>query len=233
MRGRDRSLGNQKSTEPVAPSSGNPTDLRRSECHSESHQPRTLRTRCSADTKRRARLGQAPLRKNFAQFPVTTSGPRETPSNDPQGIPGSLWSAYRGSAYGWVRTPCQLRHGEAGVRALAVTTEPDPPATSRRSRADRWRTSRRPRPEALPLESVVRTTKKCTEPVSPSSSFPTDRRRSDCHSENLQPRALRTRCMTDSMAPYEPRQDPPGNQLVANCDFFFSHRSSCASRRLL
>ena len=42
------------------------------------------------------------------------------------------------------------------------------------------------------------TKKKCTEPVAPSSGFPTDRRRSGCRSESHQPRALRTRCIADS-----------------------------------
>jgi hypothetical protein len=42
----------RKCTEPVAPSSGFPTDLRRSGCRSESHQPRTLRTRCKQHPRR-------------------------------------------------------------------------------------------------------------------------------------------------------------------------------------
>jgi hypothetical protein len=58
----------EKCTEPVSPSSGNPTDLRRSDCHSESHQPRALRTRCSRDTTARADPGQAPAESNFAQI---------------------------------------------------------------------------------------------------------------------------------------------------------------------
>lgn len=41
----------QKCTEPVAPSSGLPTDRRRSDCRSEGHQPRTLRTRCIGDSR--------------------------------------------------------------------------------------------------------------------------------------------------------------------------------------
>jgi len=49
---------------------------------------------------------------------------------------------------------------------------------------------------------------KCTEPVTPSSRSPTDRRRSDCRSENLQPRALRTRCKPQSRDPRKGRQDP-------------------------
>ncbi len=41
----------RKCTESVASSSDNPTDLRRSDCHSESHQPRTLRARCKPHTR--------------------------------------------------------------------------------------------------------------------------------------------------------------------------------------
>ena len=41
----------QKCTEPGAPSSGLPTDLRRSDCLSESHQSRALRPRCTRDTR--------------------------------------------------------------------------------------------------------------------------------------------------------------------------------------
>ncbi len=48
---RARSADQRKCTEPVAPSSGFPTDRRRSDCRSESHQPRTLRTRCIADSR--------------------------------------------------------------------------------------------------------------------------------------------------------------------------------------
>lgn len=45
-RGRN-ALSTQKCTESVAPSSGDPTDVRRSDCLSESHQPRALRARCN------------------------------------------------------------------------------------------------------------------------------------------------------------------------------------------
>src|SRR5262249_16737233 len=48
----------KKCTEPVAPSSGSSTDLRRSGCRSEGHQPRTLRTRCSRDSRDRPRASQ-------------------------------------------------------------------------------------------------------------------------------------------------------------------------------
>ena len=77
------------------------------------------------------------------------------------------------------------------------------------------------------------TTKKCTEPVTPSSSFPTDRRRSGCHSENLQPRALRTRCMRTLGRCGGPSR-PAKEQLLANCDLFFSHRVElrCAAHAL-
>jgi hypothetical protein len=46
-----RTRGPRKCTEPVAPSSGFPTDCRRSGRRSESHQPRTLRTRCIAHSR--------------------------------------------------------------------------------------------------------------------------------------------------------------------------------------
>jgi hypothetical protein len=48
--------------------------------------------------------------------------------------------------------------------------------------------------------------RKCTEPVAPSSGFPTGHRRSDNHSESHQPRTLRTRCIADSRGAREPRQ---------------------------
>jgi len=51
-----------KCTEPVAPSSGFPTDLRRSGCRSESHQPRTLRTRCKPHPRGRVQPRQGALR---------------------------------------------------------------------------------------------------------------------------------------------------------------------------
>ena len=40
-----------KCTEPVASPSGSSTDRRRSDCRSESHQPRTLRARCKCDSR--------------------------------------------------------------------------------------------------------------------------------------------------------------------------------------
>jgi hypothetical protein len=53
---------------------------------------------------------------------------------------------------------------------------------------------------------IAQVQRKCTEPVTPSSGFPTDRRRSDCLSESHQPRTLRTRCMHDSRVPPRYRQ---------------------------
>jgi hypothetical protein len=55
----------------------------------------------------------------------------------------------------------------------------------------------------------IRSTEKCTEPVTPSSGFPTDRRRSGCHSESHQPRALRTRCKPHTRCPPDTRQEAP------------------------
>jgi hypothetical protein len=122
----------------VAPSSDFPTDHRRSDNHSESHQPWTLRTRCIADSMDPSRASQAVLRTQEAEFPPThpTRGKGRLPRNPPR---------FRGQ-------------------------------------------------------------RKCTEPVAPSSGFPTDRRRSDCRSESHQPRTLRTRCIADSMRPPRARQ---------------------------
>ena len=58
----------RKCTEPVAPSSGFPTDLRRSGCRLESHQPWTLRTRCSGDSTKLSPGRQAPRKENSPQF---------------------------------------------------------------------------------------------------------------------------------------------------------------------
>ena len=60
----------QKCTEPVAPSSGFPTDLRRSGCRSENHQPRTLRTRCKQHPRGCLTGRQAAREKNRPQIPA-------------------------------------------------------------------------------------------------------------------------------------------------------------------
>jgi hypothetical protein len=63
------------------------------------------------------------------------------------------------------------------------------------------------RPPLLPsTTNRLRTTTKCTEPVASSSGFPTDRRRSDNHSESHQPWTLRTRCIADSRGRLSSRQ---------------------------
>jgi hypothetical protein len=49
----------QKCTEAQWPSSGLPTDLRRSDCLSECHRPRALRPRCTRDTRAPGKRGQA------------------------------------------------------------------------------------------------------------------------------------------------------------------------------
>ena len=158
------SPGQRKCTEPVASSSDLPTDHRRSDNHSESHQPRTLRTRCIADSTGRSRAGQAPAPTKSAQFAANA--------------------------------PCD----RSGHRTVD-------------SRIGRLRD---------------RVTKKCTEPVAPSSGFPTDRRRSDCRSESHQPRTLRTRCIADSRgAATSPSRQPDRNfsqiaifsfRTASNCD---------------
>ena len=83
------------------------------------------------------------------------------------------------------------------------------------------------RPDAVPLDSLLqrlppavravqddlRRKRKCTEPVATSSGFPTDRRRSDCHSESHQPRTLRTRCMGEPEDPLGPRSRAPRSEI--------------------
>ena len=58
----------KKCTEPVAPSSGLPTDRRRSDCRSEGHQPRTLRTRCIGDSRGRSTGPSRPRNPNSSHF---------------------------------------------------------------------------------------------------------------------------------------------------------------------
>jgi hypothetical protein len=154
----------KKCTEPVTSSSGNPTDLRRSGCHSESHQPRTLRTRCSRDSMRTARAGSSRRRR-------TSRNLRQ------RGLPG----AWR----------CK---GDDSAK-IGPIAEP--------SRGDGFN-------------------KKCTEPVSPSSGNPTDLRRSDCHSESHQPRALRTRCKQHTMGIVQSRQGPLGRACRNLRSFLFT-----------
>jgi hypothetical protein len=136
-------------TEPVTSSSGNPTGRRRSDCHSESHQPRALRTRCVDDSTRLGANRQPPARTNSALFARIIER-------------GRLYSAWH----------CK---GD----------------------------------NSAPIDPQARSTQKCTEPVASSSGFPTDRRRSDCRSENHQPQTLRTRCKQHPMGPPGRRQGRP------------------------
>ena len=52
----------------MAPSSGFPTDRRRSDCLSESHQPQVLRTRCIADPRGAVPIPSSCSEANFSQF---------------------------------------------------------------------------------------------------------------------------------------------------------------------
>ena len=61
--------------EPVATSSGFPTDLRRSDCNSESHQPQTLRTRCIGDSRDYPLAGQEPPTQDSVQFARSSQRP--------------------------------------------------------------------------------------------------------------------------------------------------------------
>jgi hypothetical protein len=83
------------------------------------------------------------------------------------------------------------------------------------------------------VHTAVRSTMKCTEPVAPSSGFPTDRRRSGCRSENHQPRVLRTRCMADTRGTRGVRQGAPGLSVRKLRFFLFAqgptaYRSGCS-----
>ena len=71
--------------------------------------------------------------------------------------------------------------------------------------------------------TLAGSTKKCTEPVAPSSGFPTDCRRSDRRSESHRPRKLRTRCIADSRGTVWGRQSST-SQVVANCALLFSQQ---------
>ena len=157
----------------MAPSSGFPTDRRRSDCRSESHRPRTLRTRCSRDSMGR---GRRPSR----------AGTRKRTQ-----IAASLHVR---------RVRCALRPMRpAGVGVV----RPEEPT----GRAGGNRVEDGPKIGRVPRRVEARR-RKCTEPVAPSSGFPTDRRRSGCRSESHQPRVLRTRCSRESTRARRPRQAP-------------------------
>ena len=77
---RDRD-STQKCTEAGAPSSGFPTDLRRSDCLSESHQPRALLPRCNQDTTGSRRPRQASVKCNFRSLRIFLYNPHILASN--------------------------------------------------------------------------------------------------------------------------------------------------------
>jgi hypothetical protein len=121
----------EKCTEPVTPSSGFPTDLRRSGCRSESHQPRTLRTRCKQHPRGCTTGRQAPEETNLPQIPANTlrslelepawlsdvpiparGRPSERPAN---------WNPKRNAPSRWrLRPAFRLTSAEAGADRRAI-----------------------------------------------------------------------------------------------------------------
>jgi hypothetical protein len=73
--GPDTAKSTQKCTEAGAPSSGLPTDLRRSDCLSESHQPPALRPRCTQDTRASRRCRQAPSNDKYRSLRLSLYKP--------------------------------------------------------------------------------------------------------------------------------------------------------------
>src|ERR671919_1015922 len=135
----------EKCTEPVTPPSGFPTDLRRSECRSESHQPRALRTRCNYDlmVSRNPRQASASGRvRKLRFFPFTTvelqagpcalealarkegPGPRARPQNSPSRErfrpPSRRTFRFRVVLLGGLRptgAPCSAQAGDYAIPA--------------------------------------------------------------------------------------------------------------------
>ncbi|CAN5791051.1 hypothetical protein BH20ACT14_BH20ACT14_18270 [soil metagenome] len=97
-------------------SSGNSTDLRRSGCHSESHQPRTLRTRCSRDSMPRARPGSSARPSEFPQFAAAASCSAWAPI----GV-GSARGSKESAPSRWsLRPTIRLTSAEAGVTRRVI-----------------------------------------------------------------------------------------------------------------
>ena len=69
----------KKCTEPVTSSSGSSTDRRRSDCLSESHRPRTLRTRCSRDSRKRVAAASSVARTESSANCARASHTRSRP----------------------------------------------------------------------------------------------------------------------------------------------------------
>ncbi len=97
--------------------------------------------------------------------------------------------------------PRRWRGIRRGARRPSRSSDREGRRQLRKRRAGHRRVSRRETPQR-----GRRTTKKCTEPVAPSSGFPTDCRRSGRRSESHQPRTLRTRCIAHTRAPRPDRQ---------------------------
>ena len=169
---------NKKCTE-AAPSSDFPTDHRRSDNHSESHQPQTLRSRCIGDTRDRTAIGQAPPRPNSAQF-AEMGVPPLTP-------PGALCVDPVGR--------CDRRRTACPDPVEDVTSS----AVTSSSAAGAVRAA---------SASLLRSTK-MHRAVTSSSGFPTDCRRSGRRSESHRPRTLRTRCIAHTRDVRAGRQADP------------------------
>jgi hypothetical protein len=106
------------------------------------------------------------------------------------------------------RTLSELLTAPDPGRREAFRPHGEPPGSNRQRSGDVG--ARRARGRSFPVVCAaphcVVVQRKCTEPVTPSSGFPTDRRRSDCLLESHQPRTLRTRCSHDSRGDVRLRQ---------------------------
>ncbi len=121
----------RKCTEPVTPSSGFPTDLRRSGCRSESHQPRTLRTRCKQHPRGRTTDRQAPEETNLPQIPANTLRSLELAPAWLSDVPipargrpperSANWNPKRNAPSRWrLRPAFRLTSAEAGADRRAI-----------------------------------------------------------------------------------------------------------------
>jgi hypothetical protein len=114
---------NEKCTEPVAPSSGFPTDLRRSACLSESLQPRKLRARCGRDL--RTSTSTLPTISSASAIAPQKPGrecsrPSASSSMDVAPMPISNWRRHLPSTARWVRLATSGRASSFSPRAHGV-----------------------------------------------------------------------------------------------------------------
>ncbi len=89
---------------------------------------------------------------------------------------------------------------------------------------------------ALISRTRCRSTQKCTEPVAPSSGYPTDRRRSDRLLGSHRPQVLRTRCIGDARDSGRPRQaarEPLGHENMVFAKISLLAESDCGLSGLL